>query len=256
MLLQFLQHRLQALLEIAAILGAGEQRAHVERVDLRIGQDIRHFAPRDAPGEPFGDRGLADASLADQQRIVLAPAAQHLHHALDFRLAADQRIDLAVLRELVQVLRELGKRRFLLRGGVVRFRIRLAARLRGVAAVRLRDAVRNEIDDVEPRHALLLQVVDGMRILLAEDRDQHVRAGHFLLAVRRGLHVHDRALDHTLETKRRLRIDVVRAGHGRRVVMNEIAQVLTQIFDVGCARAQHFSRGRVVQQAPVKDARP
>ena len=31
---ELLQHRLQPLLEIAAVLGAGEQRAHVERVDV------------------------------------------------------------------------------------------------------------------------------------------------------------------------------------------------------------------------------
>lgn len=60
--------------------------------------------------------------------------------------------------------------------------------------------------------------------------------------------MHDRALNHALETKRRLSIDVVRAGHGRRVVMNEIAQVLTQIFNVGCAGTQHLSRGRIVQK--------
>ena len=55
--------------------------------------------------QALGDRGLADAGLADEQRVVLAAAAQHLDHALELVLAADQRIDLAVARELVQVLR-------------------------------------------------------------------------------------------------------------------------------------------------------
>ena len=89
--------RLQALLEIAAILGAGEQRAHVERIDLVFAQELGHFALVDAAREALGDRGLADAGLADQQRIVLAPAAQHLDHALELERAADQRIGLALL---------------------------------------------------------------------------------------------------------------------------------------------------------------
>ena len=45
--------------------------------------------------QPLGDRGLADAGLADEQRVVLAAAAQDLDHALELVLAADQRIDLA-----------------------------------------------------------------------------------------------------------------------------------------------------------------
>ena len=113
LVLQRLQHALQALLEVAAVLGAGQQRAHVERVDGGIGQHLGHVGLRDAPGQALGDRGLADAGLADQQRVVLAPAAQHLDHALDLVLAPDQRIDLAVARELVEVLRELLQRRAL-----------------------------------------------------------------------------------------------------------------------------------------------
>ena len=103
---QLLQHRLQALLEVAAVLGAGQQRAHVERVDLRLGEDLGHLAVDHALGEALGDGGLAHAGLAHQQRVVLAPAAEDLDHALELGLAADERVDLAVDGELVQVLRE------------------------------------------------------------------------------------------------------------------------------------------------------
>lgn len=246
--LQFLQDRLQALFEVAAILGACEQRAHIERIHLRIRQNVRHFAARNAPRETFGNRGLTHTGLTDQQRIILATAAQHLHDALDFRLAPDQRIDATVFRHLVQVLRELGERGFLLRGGFVGLGIRVA-RFRGVRAAGLRNAMRDEIHHIQTRHALLLQVVHRMRILLAEDRHQHVRAGHFLLAIRGGLNMHDGTLDHTLETQRGLRVDVVRAGHGRRVVMNEVAQVLAQILDIGRACTQHLGRRWVIQQS-------
>ncbi|ABA48459.1 200 kDa antigen p200, putative [Burkholderia pseudomallei 1710b] len=250
-LLQLLQHRLQTLLEIAAVLRAREERAHVERIHLRVREDVRHLAARDPVREAFGDRRLADARLADEERIVLAAAAEHLHDALDLGLAPDQRIDAPVLRHLVQVLRELRERRFLLRARVLAFRVRVGG-LRGFAAARLRDAVRDEVDDVEARHALLLQVVDRVRILLAEDRDEHVRARDFLLAVRRRLHVHDRPLDHALKAERRLRVDIVGAGNGRRVVVDEIAQVLTQVLDVRRARAQHLGCRRIIQQGQQK----
>src|ERR1700688_766996 len=57
----------------------------------------------DAPRQAFGDRGLADASLANEQRIVLLPPAQHLDRSVDLGLAADQRIDLALAGLLVEV---------------------------------------------------------------------------------------------------------------------------------------------------------
>ncbi len=64
---------------------------------------LRNVAVVDAAREAFGDRGLADAGFADQQRIVLAPAAQDLDDALELVLAADQRIDLAGLGQMIEV---------------------------------------------------------------------------------------------------------------------------------------------------------
>jgi hypothetical protein len=46
LVLQLLEHRLQALLEVAAVLGAGQQRAHVERVDGGVRQHLGHVALR------------------------------------------------------------------------------------------------------------------------------------------------------------------------------------------------------------------
>ena len=108
-LLQRGQHALEALLEVAAVLGARHQRAQVERVDDRIGQHVRHLAFDDAPGQAFGDGGLAHAGLAHVERVVLAAAAQDLDGALDFVGAAHQRVDLAVAAPLVEVAGELGQ---------------------------------------------------------------------------------------------------------------------------------------------------
>ena len=87
--------RLEALLELAAELRAGDQRAHVERQDALVLQALGHFAVDDALREALDDRGLADAGLADQHRVVLGAPLQHLDRAADLIVAADDRIELA-----------------------------------------------------------------------------------------------------------------------------------------------------------------
>ena len=92
----FLEHGLQPLLELAAVLRAGDERAHVEGDDPLVLQPFGHVAADDAAGEPFDDGGLADAGFADEHRVVLRAARQHLDHAADFLVAADDRIELAL----------------------------------------------------------------------------------------------------------------------------------------------------------------
>ncbi len=99
----FLQHGLQPLLELAAVFGACDQRAHVERQQLLVLQAFRHVAVEDAQRQAFDDRGLADAGFADQHGIVLGAAGQHLDGAADFLVAPDHGIELAVARRLREV---------------------------------------------------------------------------------------------------------------------------------------------------------
>ena len=65
---------LQALLELPAVLRAGDERGEVERVDLLALQELGHLARCDPLSEALDDGGLADAGLADQHRVVLLPA--------------------------------------------------------------------------------------------------------------------------------------------------------------------------------------
>ena len=65
-----------------------------------------------------------------------------------------------------------------------------------------------------------------MRVLLAIDGDQHVGAIDFLFAGR--LDMQNRTLDDTLEAERRLGVDIVFAGDSRRVLVDEICQILAQ----------------------------
>ena len=235
LVLERLQHALEPLLKITAVLGAGQQRAHVERIDHRVGQNFRHIFLRDAPGQAFGNRRLAHTSLAHQQGVVLAATTQDLDHPLHLILAPDQRIDLAVLGELVEVLRVLLQRRGLLVlfGGAVFGLRRGFARLGGLGWIAFLDAVRDEVHHVQPGHALLMKVVHRVRIFFAKNGDQYVGAGDFLFAAAGGLHMHDGALDHPLKAKGWLGVDIVRARHLGRVVLDEVGQRFTQIVNIG-----------------------
>ena len=98
--LHLVEHGLQPLLELAAIFRAGDQRAHVERHQRAVLEAVGHVAVGDAQREALGDRGLADAGLADQHRVVLGAAGEDLDRAADLLVAADDRVELAVARRL------------------------------------------------------------------------------------------------------------------------------------------------------------
>ena len=240
---QLLQHGFQPLLEIAAVFGTCQQSAHIERVHLAAGQNIGHVGFDDPARQPFGDRGLADPGFTDQQRIVLAPAAQRLHHALQLTLASDQRVDLAGDRQRIEVHR-VGFERATL--GLLLLALGFALLLLRRSGLRhLADAVRDVVHDVQARDALLVQEIHRVGVFLTEDSDQHVGARHLLLAG--GLHVQDGALDHALKAQRRLGVDLV-ARDDRRVLVDEIGEQLAQLLDVRRARTQHLGGRRIVQQ--------
>ena len=93
---QLFHDGLEALFELAAVLGAGDDERKVESQDALVGEERRNFAVGNALGQAFDDGGLAHAGLADQHGIVLGAAAEDLDDAIDFAFAADQGIELAV----------------------------------------------------------------------------------------------------------------------------------------------------------------
>jgi hypothetical protein len=100
---QLVEHGFQALFKLAAELGAGQQRSHVERQHALALERIRHLAGHDALGQAFNDGGLADTGLADQHGVVFGAALQHLDGAADLVVAADDRVELAQAGALGQV---------------------------------------------------------------------------------------------------------------------------------------------------------
>ena len=90
----FVHHRLDALFKLAAVFRAGHHHRQIEHDDPAIVQDLRHGAGDHHLGQAFDDGGLADAGLAQKDRVVLLPPAEDLDDALDLVLSADDRIKL------------------------------------------------------------------------------------------------------------------------------------------------------------------
>src|SRR5690606_13082649 len=105
-LLELVHDGLHPLLELAAVLRAGDEGGEVERDDALVIEDAADLALRDAEREALGDGRLADAGLADEHGVVLLAAREHLRHALDLTLAPDDRVELVFLGELGQVAAE------------------------------------------------------------------------------------------------------------------------------------------------------
>jgi hypothetical protein len=97
--------------------------------------------------------------VPDEHGVVLGAAAEHLLHALELVLAADQRIELVLHRGLGEVAAELRQQRRL-----------LDARERRLFVEELHDVFANR---VQP-HPLLHQDAGGHRPLLAQDAEQEV----------------------------------------------------------------------------------
>ena len=99
-----------ALLVLAAIRRAGEQRDVIERQQAHVAHDQRHVLGGDALGEPLGDCRLADTGRSDERRIVLPVAKQDVDDARDFRFATAHRLEASRTCVRGQVAREARER--------------------------------------------------------------------------------------------------------------------------------------------------
>ena len=97
------EHGLKALLEFAAELRAGNQRAHIQREDGLVFQPLRHIAPDNALGKALGDGGLANARLANKDGVILGLSRENADHIADFAVPADNGVQLLLPGTLHQV---------------------------------------------------------------------------------------------------------------------------------------------------------
>ena len=183
--LDLVEHGLQALLELAAILCTGNQRAHIERHQLLVLQALRHIAVDDAQSKTFCDRRLADAGFTDQDRVVLGPARQDLDRATDLVVAADHRIEATFAGLLGQVAR------------IFLQRVEAGLGIGAVGGAALADLVDHLVQRIR-RHATLLERgrcrgggFDRKRLQQALDRDEAV-TGLLCRIFRRRKHLGER----------------------------------------------------------------
>jgi hypothetical protein len=74
MIFPSLEAGFQALLELATVFRAREKRADVQLENALVLQTLGDVATHDALREALDDRGLPDARLADEDRVVLRAA--------------------------------------------------------------------------------------------------------------------------------------------------------------------------------------
>ena len=199
-----LHHLLEALLELAAVLRAGDQGRQVERVDLLVLQQLRHVRVGDPLGEALDDGGLADAGLADEHGVVLRAAREDLHDPLDLDLAADDRVELALRGELGQVAAELVEQ---LRGLLALAGARRSAGrgARGLAGARAAAAGAGQHPDDLVADLLRVRVeveqdAGGNALVLAHEAEQDVLGADVVVA--EGERLAERQLQHLLRPRR------------------------------------------------------
>ena len=168
--------------------------ARSRRVDLLALEDLGHLVRGDALGEALDDGGLADAGLADQHRVVLLAAREDLHDPLDLRLAADDRVELALLRLLREVAAELVEQ---LRG--LRLLARRAARAR-LAAAGAGEHADDLVADLLGVGVEVEQDPRGDALVLADEAEQDVLGADVVVA--EGQRLAQRELQHLLRARR------------------------------------------------------
>ena len=219
---------LEPLLELAAVLGAGDEGCQVERVDLLVAQQLGHLVGADALREALDDGGLADAGLADQHRVVLGAAREDLHHALDLVLAPDDRVELALGGQLRQVAPELVEqlRRLLgLAGGAGRRGLAAAAAARARATAGAGEHADDLVADLLGVGVEVEQDARRDALVLAHEAEQDVLGADVVVAKRKRLA--QRELEHLLGPGRERDL----AGRDFVALADDAGDLGTHLFD-------------------------
>src|SRR5207302_4141479 len=98
--LHLFDQSLQAILEFAFDARARLKEREVERAQRDVAEDRGDVAIGDAQGEAFDHGRLADARLADENRIVLSSPEEDVDYLPNLEIATEHLIDLALLGAL------------------------------------------------------------------------------------------------------------------------------------------------------------
>ena len=191
---RLLDHVLEALLKLTAILGTRDKTRQIERPDILVHKILGHIASSNLLRQALDDSRLAHAGIAQDKRIVLGAARKDLHHALDFLFAANHGIELAVARLLREVggelLERVGAAPLLLRG--IRAAKERQARTgttsagsgeRALLVLILGGKLLDSLFDRSGRYAQAHEDVHGHAVALFDDADEQVLGRHIRLVV-------------------------------------------------------------------------
>ncbi len=237
----------QALFEVAAEPGAGQERARIEREHLGLLQRLRSLLGEEVGGQALGHSGLADPGLAHKHRVVLPPSAEHLDRALEFGGPTDERVEQAPggpVGERGRIGRErvAGARRRLLANAGRRLASFPGERARG----HLGNAVVDEFEDVQPADALVVEEVGGQALGLLQDGGQDVAGVHFLPL--RALDVENRRLQHAPEGGRLLGLALLPALELFDGFLEIFVERLPQLRQIGATAGENALALAVVRQ--------
>jgi len=249
-----LEDGLEPFLELTAELGSGDERTQIERQQSLVLEAFRHIAVGDALRESLGDRGLTNARLADQHRIVLGSAREHLDHATNLLVAPDHRIELAFARRIGEIAGVALQRLVLVLGRLVGDAMRPANVLEGLeqrvvsgthageqgSALRSLDVGQSE-KEMLGRHKLVAELL-GVGFCLVKNlidlaRESRLRVG--LLRVASHL-----AADHFAQL-RYADAELLKNRHNDPLVLGEQGEQQVQIVHEGIARAAREIDGLV-----------
>ena len=201
-------HRLDAFLELTAVFRAGNHHRQIEHHDAAIQQQLGHVPLDHLLGEPLDDGRLAHARLAQQHGIVLRAPTEDLHGPLDFFLAADNRIELALPGKLRQIAAEAVQRgRFRFAAAGRRFAAATAAARQTAGPLRALGAfdavpqqVQNLLADLFQLEPQVHQHLGGDAFLLAEQSQQDMFGADVVVVEVPGLF--HRVFNHLLRPRR------------------------------------------------------
>ena len=191
---RLLDHVLEALLKLTAILGARDKTRQVERPDVLVHKVLGHVAGSDLLRQALDDGRLAHTGVTQDKRVVLGAARKDLHHALDFLFATDHGVELAVacfLRKVGgELLERIGTAPLLLRG--VRTAKERQARTgtpgtgageRTLLVLILGGKLLDGFFNGSGRHTQAHEDVHGHAVALFDDTDEQVLGRHIGLVV-------------------------------------------------------------------------
>ena len=130
--LGLLDDGLEALLEVAAVFGAGHHRGDVQRQDAFLREGGGDVPGGDPEGDALHDGGLAHAGLADEHRVVLLAPPEDLDHAGDLHVTPHDRVQLPFAGRFREVVAELLEVDALVLGRLALFSLLLAVALGGL----------------------------------------------------------------------------------------------------------------------------